>query len=140
MADVKDRLTVVETVYHRPSGEDATSVESRFSRELRTINQVYLRRCRATEEWQNLDCGWLSSCSMLCIRNRAGTNLQVIPSDEERKETARKILEVSYCSSPRDVWLVYPGESMRASPAQVKELRVRCQSGAVQFDLCLIPE
>lgn len=138
-----DCLTVVENVYHRPSGEEATCVESRFSRKLKTINQVYVRHCKATEEWQPLDTGWLDGCSALHIQNRAGTDLQVIPTDEEREMIIRQILEVSYCTSPDDAWLVYPGESMRASPRRVKDLQVRLvhrQSGEVRFNICLIPE
>lgn len=140
MAKPKDRLTVVETVYHRPFGQDPTAVETGFTRELKTAEQVYTRRLTATEDWQSLDCGWLESCSSLSIENLAGKNLQVVPSEEERAEIAKQVIEICPLGWDGFPWLVYPGESMRACPSMVTALRIRCLSGKAKFIVSLVPE
>ncbi len=138
--EIPARLTVVETVYHRPAEEEPTCVESKFSRALRTHEQPYSRKLTATEEWQSLDCGWLEACSSLSIQNEEGRHLSIHPSEEEKADLAKRIIEISYTSLGYDKWLILPGESMRGCPASLKSLMVRCQHGKAKFTLNLIPE
>ena len=141
----KDFLTVVETVYHRPFGQEPKSAEFRFSRELETNEQVYERRLKVGEEWQPLDCGWLGdNVGMLSIHNHEGESLQVNPTDEEQESISKRIVELAYDyvdMSEYDYgsWLVPPGESFRGYPRSPKELRIRCQSGTAWITLYLYP-
>lgn len=139
MTTIKDRLAVVETAYHQQFGKQPHSIETRFSRQLSTQNQLYERQLVATEEWYPLDCGWLESTGMMVLVNNEGKFLQVQPTDEEREAAERKVLEVSYQDAPHNVWLILPRESMRAQPGDVRKLRIRCQSGVARFTLCLFP-
>ena len=147
--DIKDRLTVVESVYHQPFGESPVEIPSRFSRNLKTREQVYSRRLTATEDWQSLECGWLGNAvGMLVISNDEGKNQQANPTDEERKALAAKVLELCHSDASRTMhsparrgeWLIPPGESMRGCPVAAQQLLIRCQSGAAKFTLHLIPE
>lgn len=138
----KGRITVVESVYYSDQEHDPIGVESRFSRAV-SNEQVYIRHCVATEEWQKLDCGWLSeNVGMLCIKNE-GTTRQTNPTDEERAEDDKKVLKIGYTQEPDDepngFWLVPPGESFRGYPQWPSDLRIKCQSGEVKFIVSVYP-
>ena len=144
MRQIKDRLTVRETVYHHPFGHNPQAIETRFSHELETTEQLYERHLQVTEEWQPLDCGWLKDkVGMLVIQNDEGHFLYVNPTDEEREAAANRTVEVAYKKpeqSCSNCWLIPPGESMRARPSHASELAIRCQSGVAEITLYLIPK
>lgn len=136
----QDRVTVVEKVYHQTAGEEPFAVENTFSRNLKTQEQPYSRRCTATEEWQPLDCGWLKgNVGMLIISNLAGTGLTTIPSGDERAEIEKQVLEICDEDCVDGAWLIPPGEAMRGIPKDASRLCVRCQSGSIKYKLSLIP-
>ncbi len=147
---VKNRLTVVESVYFQEFGEQPQSAGSRFSRNLESDEQPYSRKLQATSDWKPLDCGWLAGCptSSLVISNDEGKHRQSNPTEEEREELAGRVLEI-WCSDgitrtmhspPREAqWLVSPGESMRAYPVSADSLFIRCKSGTACFNIRLYP-
>ena len=140
MAEPQSRVTVVEQVYHQILNEQPHLVESRFSRGLQSDEQAYERRLKVDEGGMPLDCGWLTEASQLLIINEEGRNLQVIPTDEERKELAKKVLEIFFGDRPDNCWLVPPGESMRACSNTLHALKIRSQSGTIRFTLHVIPK
>ena len=147
MAEIKSRVTVVETVYHRSPGAPPVGVESRFSQDLDSDEQVYERRLKATKEWQLLDCGWVEDPLMLLIINEEGKRLQVNPTDEEREDTAKRVLQIAYViivlgevGGEGIPYLVPPGTSTRLYPSTIEGLHVRCQSGTAQFTLYAYPK
>lgn len=137
MPEVKDRLTIVECVYHQPFGEQPTVVEHRYSRELESKEQVYERRVTIGENWQPLDTGWIERLGLLVIANHEGHGLQRAPSDDERAAIAARVVEVGL--DGRAIWLVLPGESMRATPATLSGLQVRCQRGEARCTIHAYP-
>ncbi len=148
MADIKDRITVVSTVYLQPAGEKPASVESRFDRELETQEQFYTRRLKATEEWQLIDPGWLGvdGIGMMVIANDEGKNLQTIPTDEEKADTATRVLEICFLYPTKMEnfpfacqWLTLPGESMQAYPSTLTGLHIRCRKDTAKFTVSLFP-
>lgn len=138
MQDPKDRITVVQHIYHQSTGEQPTQIDNNFTRNLETIDQPYVRRCKATETKQKLDCGWLQDVSRIIIINEEGTNLQVVPTDGERKATAAKILELSFQENGPG-WLILPGESFHGSPSDVSNLLIRSLSGITKYTLHALP-
>ena len=98
---VKNRVTVVELVYYREFGEEASVVETRYSRDVEGDDQPYTRRIVATEEWTVLDTGWITSVGTLIIQNPTGRFLQVNPTEEEKRERAE---EVAKCLSNQKIW------------------------------------
>ena len=148
-APIPDRLTVVETVYHRSIGQEPSMFDSRFSRELKTRDQPYgPRRLVATEKWALVDLGWVKSAGMIVVRNEEGQHLQANPTEQERAETRRKVLEIAWqetvdnpeIEEPSNYsWLVPPGESFRGYPACSK-LLIRCRSGNAKYTLFVVPE
>ena len=141
MADLRDRVTVVETVYHRQveKQRDPFSTDSRFTRYLETQQQVYQRQLEATEDWQPLDCGWLPDAGMLLIQNDEGLFLPKNLTKEEQKELSQKVIELSFGAGCSGSWWVLPGESMRGYPTTTDGLEIRCQKGTAEFTLTLFP-
>ncbi len=140
MQRIKDRITVVETVYHQPYGRNPRAIESKFSRELETTEQLYERHLQVTEEWQSLDCGWLKdNAGMFVIQNDEGHFNSFNPSDAERALVAKKTVEIAYENPNSCRWLIPPGESMRARPSHACSLLIRCQSGNAEITLFVFP-
>lgn len=144
MADIKDRITVVETVYHQSalSGE-TTVVESRFSRKLETVDQPYKRQLVATEVWTPLEFGWLEKgVSVFVVQNEAGKHLQKQPTEEEKKEIDQQVLLIGLNSNvASSLWVIPPGESMRGSIALLSpSLWIRCEKGSAPYILHAYPK
>jgi len=134
-------LTIIETVYHRPLGEEATAVETRLSRSLSVDEQVYERRCRVSESLEALDLGWFADHpeSIGCIRiaNDEGKFLQVNPTDKQREESAAKLLILSVDGTAFD--RIIPGDSRRISPPDAKLIGIESASGVTRFTINIYP-
>lgn len=137
-----DRITVVSQTYYQRLGKNPIQVESRFSRGVSSGQQLYQREEEVGENWVPLDLGWITKVGFLEIANNEGRFLQVIPTEEEREDTAKKILEVrgydATCSSGC-LWLVPPGESFRGFPSKPQNLFIRSQLGTIEYTLYVFP-
>lgn len=156
------RVVVVETVYHHQHGGGATPIESRYSRPLATDEQLYSRQMKVGGEWVSLDGSWLREASLVVVRNERyflgpdGEILQTFPTTEQTVEADSRVVEVVCVGSrsrDRDMfsapvaadpgsvppWLVFPGESMRATPSDVSSIRLRCRSGVARVVVNVVP-
>ena len=139
----RDTLTVVETVYHQPAGEEPTAVSVQYVRPLETQEQPYVRKIRVGEQWQPLDLGWIEQPGMIWLTNDEGRGLQVNPTPEERAAIEAKVI----CLVTKVVnagvlagilaeddfsWEVPPGESFRGRPTCAKRVWLRCRSGTAK--------
>lgn len=139
--EIKDRLTVVDKVYHQPFGKKAVLTQSKFTRGLDSKHQLYVRYLEATEEWQRLDTGWLGDdVGHLVIQNDEEVNRQVNPTDAEQEAVAKRVIQLSYLGKSQLHWLIPPGESMRGMPLSPQSLYYRCQHGTAEFTLTLVPK
>ena len=140
MGEPKDRITVVETIYHQPFGQNPFSIEDRYDRELETKEQPYSRLCKATEEWEPLDCGWLASgASLLHIKNDEKLGTEVLPTTQEKEEHAKHVLQVKLGRGILCLCLIPPGETMRISPTELAGITIRSAHGNTNFTLTLFP-
>ena len=140
MGDLKDRITVREMIYHQQAGEQPTGTETKFSHELESHEQPYQRRLSVGEDWIPLDHGWIEEASLLSIFNEEGKFLQVNPTDEERAEAAKKVLQVSpTINVVVNPWIILPGQSMRGCPLSIRSMFVRSQSGVISFSVHIFP-
>jgi hypothetical protein len=138
----RDRLTVVETVYHQ-AAEGFPSVAlgdaTRFSRELDSDEQPYERHRVAGEKWEPLDCGWIDAAGMLIIRNDEG-HFAVNPTPEQKAEVFNKrVIELSFDGQNSAVQ-VPPTETCRFYPTDIKQIYLRCREGKARYSIYLIPE
>lgn len=137
MTEIADRLTVVESVYHQRAGRDPIAIHHRWDRTLSDSEQSYSRELNITEQWQPLDCGWITTAGMLIIANEEGQFLQTIPTDEDRQAAMKRIVELRCGDSPP--WLVLPQECFRGQPSDVSSIQLRCQHDSARCTVHLIP-
>lgn len=151
---MKGRYTVVEVVSHQSeSGQPTMISDSRYSRQLLTDEQPFIRKGKANEEWQPLTQGWLPQTSLLCLRNDAG-KFSRVPTKEEREELAGMILEVTFTTpvshlkrdmhdppaqDPVPAMIILPGESCRFVPFDLGAVRVRSKNGETPYTLSMTP-
>ena len=140
------RITVVEHLYHYADEQSQpTSIESIFTRHLKSDEQPYIRILKLTEDWIPLDKGWVEEVGTIVIKNMEGTRYTVNPTDEERKVVESRIVEIGYHNSlslnlATAFQLVPPQESSgRITPADWFSLRVRCRSGVAKITLTVYP-
>jgi len=124
-ASLKARVTVVEHVYHQLPDEQPLEIEARFSRYLDSDEQLYTRRLKLSTEWELLDTGWVHKPSTIVLRNEEGKFTQVKPTDEERAEATKHVVEVRVGDEGEAQWYVPCGESFRGSPSRPVYVRSR---------------
>jgi len=135
---VTDRISVSEMLIHQHPDQQPTAIEHRFSRSIKSDEQPYIRKTKVSEEWINLDFGWVENVGMLHLVNEEGGNLQTIPTEEELQALALKVIEIRHESSGF-CWLILPGESFRGMPSTGNGLQVRCQSGIAKYTINIFP-
>ena len=139
----RGRVTLAQTLYYRPAGEEAMSEEFRQGWDVEGDEQPYIRRCKATEEWKPLDLGWFrpEAAGLILIANEAGRRIQLNQSEEEQEELRGQIIEVAYGPDPSadDAWLVYPGRSFHGHPSRPGGLFVRAQTGTIRYNVYVYP-
>lgn len=143
-ARLKSRVVVVEQVYHQQPHGQPVVVESKYTRRLDSDEQPFgPRRIRVGEEWTKPDTGWVADGGLLCLSNEEGKGLAVQPSPSERNDINSRIVEVCLVDPETGnmggVWLVPPGESLRASAASFMGLRIRCRKGSARITFTVIP-
>lgn len=133
-----NRLTVVETVYHRTSNDAdmPSSVSSRYNRNLSTTEQPYVRITTATDKWQPIPNGWIEKAGLVVIKN-------LEPDDEcNTLEVACQdaITWASQSGVPVQRVLVMQGESVRLQPSNVKDWLIRAPKGNCRFSAHVYPD
>lgn len=129
------RLTVVGSVYYL-SDEESSEVTARFTREIKSSEQVYPRRLQVGNEWEPLDIGWLDSCGMLCIENRAPK----IPNQLQKlKRDDPHLVELSYTQDSQQSFLIPPQETYFLLPSNATGLFIRSNESATVM-LHAVPE
>ena len=153
MAELKNRVVVVDQIYHQAAGEMPSCVESRFSFDLEQVEQVYARRITLDEQWIALDTGWLNGAvSFVVLENLEGTGLQTIPTEKEQADINRRVVEigcwdgkdtghsVSYIQAVTVPFLsIFPTESDRFRPVDPSYVLLRCRSGTARILLHVYP-
>ena len=137
---VPSRLVVVENIYHQESGRQPTSVESNYTRFLKTDEEVYRRRMKVGENWMSIESGWIEKPGMIILKNEEVYRGAVNPTPDEIKEVQKKIVEVSSSTLPDCSWFILPGENMRGIPKDLSNIRLRCQHSTAMVSIILIPE
>ena len=143
-AEATENLTVVETIYHRSTGEEPTQYDHHFFRALdATGEQPYVRKQEVGVEWKQLDFGWLKGLgvSMFIVRNNEGVSNALVATDDTKWTLSSKSIEIGVgnteASSIRLV--VLPNESFRATPQHGYNWFVRCLNGPAKFTLYAFP-
>ena len=142
-AATSDRLTVKTVLYHQQPGEQPTQVERSYSRSLATKDQPYSHKIDVGDAALPvpMETGWIqnpANIGTVVIQNEEGFFLQTNPTQEQKDEAAKKVLELFTMEGTPPI-LIYPREDVRICPSDYSKLRIRCQSGSAKFTLWLFP-
>jgi hypothetical protein len=136
---VPGKLLVVEQVIHHLHDQQPTLVvDARYSRWLGSTQNPSVDELEAGAEWQEVQVGRLQGAGLVVVVNQEGTDLVVVPTQEEREARARRVVGVvmwrpetgnpNYESPPVSAHLEVPsGETARFRPGPGVRVWVRCQ-------------
>lgn len=131
----KDRLTVVEHVYHQSShGPGAACHSAGWEKRLTSDEQPYARTYTLTEgDWTPLGTGWIDpdrvGLLVLC-------NGKDLPHGEAMKSG---VLEFSLQKEGPAEWRLEVRETMRGTPLSLQHARLRVVGGPVRCTVILYP-
>jgi hypothetical protein len=138
----RNRLTVVETIYHWLRDGQPIFVQQGWNRLLDSDEDGYKRRVVVKQEWQQLDLGWLKSKPLSAVYLANEREQQAVnPSPEEQAAIEAKVVEVGFAESGiHAAFQIRPGESMRACPIDADRLYLRSRAGIARINILAIPE
>ena len=143
------RFGVVGQTFQQLPGKPALVVEHRFMRWLDSEEQAYQRSLVLTEEWKQLDFGWLeqNQIARLVIKNDEGRFL-TNPTEDEKKEMAERIILLGHSPIETDLegqqyrfatWKIRPGEDFQGEPTTGNSIYLRSTKGKVRCTITAIP-
>lgn len=135
--------TVIQC-FHQQPGRPPTVFDCRSQRWLASPEQPYERRLQISGEWRPFPMvDWLEAekIALLAIRNDEG-HLQVVPTEEEREDVARRILELGVVDSAGGIVAfarILPRECAHLEPLDISRLYLRCQHQQARCTILLSP-
>lgn len=127
LTEEQDRLTVVFNATHEHFGEQPTGVQVSYSQLLQTVEQPFVRRFTVGPTPVELPVGWVESVGTVILQNKTGTHHRTIPTEEQKAEDSRKVLEV--VQDGNVIAHVPPGQCMMFQPADPTKLKIQCSGG-----------
>lgn len=144
---VKSRLTRLQMVYLERPGEDPVAIETRTSVEVGSDEQPFVRHMELTDKWVEIEQGWVSNPSLICIQPRLPTR-NLIPPREEQERVKEVVVEIGYAPpsssdrlrtmhdsvkpQPIGLFEVPFGDQQSLVPKNPKLLRIRVNQGTAK--------
>ena len=138
MSNSTTRMGVVQYIYHQHPNQQSTGTSSRFSCSLSSKEQVYFRQLEATDMWKPIDHGWLKEVSLIYIENNARYTGFGNPTDDEKEQLSKQVLEVRYNDS-KHFFPIIPNQSLAFTSSSVRDLVIRSRSQTAPYTLYLFP-
>ena len=124
------RLTIVQSIYYQSPGLDPDQRESRYDVEVNADEQPYYRRLTLEPDGiEFIDTQWVDDPGCLLIENLEGQQTQMMPTPEDIKAMAAKVIEVNIGHA---VFLIHPKDCQRLmlTPDAVHEISLTTQSNS----------
>lgn len=135
-----DRITAHLAMVYESHGEEPVSAVAAFDSLLQSrYGQCYKRTVIAERKWSGLDCGWVNSASLVLIVNRSRIDHGLNPTDEEKEELVKRVLQVRTEARAKRSFLVRPGRFLLVEPEQVSELQIRALADDTRVSIMVIP-
>lgn len=137
-----DRFTTTFAAHFEHRGEPPVSVSKVCQVALSTLGiEPYQRRQTATSDPQPLDLGWVrpEQVGFIVIENLEGLGRQEYPSEEERADIARRVIEID-CGSNSGCWLVEPGLYFFGKPVNSTSIKIRCRYKTATYKVHIFPK
>jgi hypothetical protein len=146
-SSLKNRLTVVERIYHQIPGEQPTLIDYRHSKLLESDESPYIRHnLKLTEEWTLLDKGWIEGdVSSIVLSNEEGKSTQVNPTEEEVAALKKKIVEIAFVLGEignfpsKSHQEIPPSEQLRIFPSTGVQIFLRSRCGISKASVTVYP-
>lgn len=140
----RDRVTGQLLMHYQQFGEDAITGSAHFNFLLDVSEEPPYQRWQwVTEEWKQLDTGWVDRVGYALLESRVGKGLNVNPSPEQLAEFALQVIEVSTVD-PAVVdedslkpMLLRPGRGLMADFSEAPWLR--CRHGKAKINVTIFP-
>lgn len=144
---LRDRITVVDQVTHySPRNNKTYPFESRYSIELKTVEQPYERsglNAYVEEEWKPLDLGWIKKASLLILKNEEG-KFPRNPTEKERLALIKRLIVVGFKSdensNPLEIIVIPPQTDIRFFPKDISKIYMRSAFEKVHYSMLILPE
>lgn len=140
-----NRVTAVFNVHHEHDGEQPYSIGPVISQIKLEVNEdVYTRRVTVRESWEELDLGHLPAdqVGLVIVENLEGRFPANNPTEEERKEAAKKIIEVSTGDGNGGAFLCFPAPislPFVGYPQDASRIALRCPVGVARCRVHVFP-
>ena len=139
-----NRITLILRAYHHSTDEQPFSIEPEpnYTTECKTKEDPWTRRMKVGEEWEEVDLGWLQdTAGLVVLINTEGTHRsQVNPSQEQRDETAKKLVEVRTCEGDINPLLLPPGEFLPIKVDNPRLLKIKSEHGRARVTVYAFPK
>lgn len=92
-----DRITAQLNYTFEPVQEQPHQFSSNYTTLLHSAGaEIYTRRIMVGSEWVQIEAGWCANPGSILIENRTGKYLQRNPTEEEKENFKRCVLEISF--------------------------------------------
>jgi len=151
---VKSRLTRLQTTCLERPHEDPVVIETRTSVEMGSDEQPFIRHMDLTDKWVEIEQGWVSNPSLVCIKPRLPTR-NLIPPREEQERMKEVVVEIGYAPpasadrlrtmhdpvkpQPIGLFEVQFGDQQSMVPKNLKLLRIRVSQGTAKCVVTVFP-
>jgi len=134
-----DRITMNIAIYHQQPGEEAVGMAGTHSYAVPADDEEpYRRKIKLTEEWEQVDFGWLEGrVGLLVIHNKREIT-QTTPTEETPAE-ANQCVELRLRGSKADI-LVPLGFILPICMVDPGKLAARVKSGTKKIEILVIPK
>jgi hypothetical protein len=139
------RLTVVTQIRHQASElEPANAFDFRWSKQLKSDEETYTRKLKAGTTWKPFPKGWTDTPALVRVENMEGKRPQSIPSDEDREQINKRVVEIAYLDSDGKplglVMQIKPGEAHTFPPLSLDNIYFRARVEVALIHVAIVPE
>lgn len=139
-----NRITAIFNIAREYDGENPISIDPIISQlNLSVKEDHYSRRIRVNQDWIPLDLGHLRAdqVGLVVIENLEGRFLDVNPTEGERKEASKRIIQVSF-GDPTNASLAFPAPASLpyvGYPQDASRIALRCPVGVAKCRIWVFP-
>ena len=123
-----DRLTIKLDGVHESVDGDPTPIASCFDVLLESKEQVWVRRINLGTEWIPLDCGWISSASLVFIQNKS-----------DSKDHSLRSIFVGFGDRTGRI-IIQPGRFLSFTPIALDDVVLSAMQPDTKVSIIVVPE
>lgn len=139
----KDRITSVMDIHYEHRGDKPVTVSGRNSLTTQNFDiEPYSRKLKLGQEWHTVSADWITPDigGFVCVENLEGKNLPNLPTQEEREDINKRIIEVVIGTpGEKETLEVLPGWPFVFLPTDLSKVKLRARHGQIRCRLVIYP-